>query len=86
MFTEGSSEIPSPRAFIFRTGKEGRKKESGQDPRQVKDVNLTSVVRRRLGVAVCCRPPEQQPDLLMPGRSHSDQRQDMDSMDPGSLF
>lgn len=51
----------------------------------MKDVNLTSVVRRRLGVAVCCRSAEEQPDLLMPGRSHSDQRQDMDSMDPGSL-
>lgn len=51
----------------------------------MKDVNLTSVVRRRLGVAVCCRSAEEQPDLLMPGRSHSDQRQDMGSMDPGSL-
>lgn len=52
----------------------------------MKDVNLTSVVRRRLGVAVCCRSAEEQPDLLVPGRSHSDQSQDMDSMDPGSLF
>lgn len=80
---EGPGMPPCPPHFsIFRN----RKEESGQDGELAGRESDIHKVGRRLDSCLLCISQEEKPTLIWPGRSHSCQRQDTDSTDPGAPF